>query len=341
MSNLKWSMTQTWNESLEQYEERPLSPRNHIWASELGGSFLDRFLKMKAVVGTNPPNARSLRKFEAGRFFEWIAGRVLNRAGILRESQTWVSYQYPDLLKVTGKTDFIAGGKIDWDKSLQTVHRMQLPEFFGKATDNIIKFFKEKYPEGLADVVIEIKSASNFMMERYEKCGANPNHKLQLFHYLKALNFEEGHICYICKDDLRMLEVGVMNPSGIEDYYKKDIETMTEVSNKGEEPPKEPEIVFEYGRFSTNWKVEYSNYLTKLYGYKTPDEYREAHKKKIAQWNRTVSRVAKGSKMTDLNLKTLEEIKKEFDLDVITKNILVEEEENDDGTTPEAINGKV
>lgn len=326
---MKWSFYQIWNESLEQYEPRQLTPRSHIWATELGGAYLDRYLKMKGEAPSNPPNARSLRKFEAGNLLEWIVEKILQRSGILRDLQTWVSFQYPDMLKVTGKCDFIAGGKVDWDKAGKVVHNAGLPEFFGKATNQIINYFKEKYPDGLADVILEVKSTSNFMMERYEKCGANSNHKLQLFHYLKAMNFDEGHIVYICKDDLRMLEFGVMNPSSLEDEYKKDIETMTKYFNDPK-IPKELEVIFDYGRFSSNWKVEYSNYLTKLYGYKTPDEYRDAHKKKIGQWNRTLGRVNKGDKMTELNLKTIEEIKKDFDWEVISKNILVTEEEISD-----------
>src|SRR3989304_3861082 len=132
-----------WNESLEQYEPRQLKQRDNIWATELGGAYIDRYLKMTGEAPSNPPNARSLRKFEAGNLLEWIVEKILQRAGILRDLQTWVSFQYSEMLKVTGKCDFVAGGKVDWDRAGKVVHNAGLPEFFGKATNQIINYFKE------------------------------------------------------------------------------------------------------------------------------------------------------------------------------------------------------
>jgi hypothetical protein len=53
---MKWSFYQIWNESLEKDKSRELKERNTIWASELGGAMIDRYLKMKAIKPTNPPN---------------------------------------------------------------------------------------------------------------------------------------------------------------------------------------------------------------------------------------------------------------------------------------------
>ena len=275
MNDLSWSFSQIWNQSLENREERTLSPREKIWASELGGSFIDRYLKMRADPPTNPPNPRSLRKFEAGNMMEWLVGIVLKRAGILKENQKWLMYQYPDLLPVSGKFDYSAGGKPDWSKAAESVKVLELPQFFSRATDAIIEHFSKNYPDGLKEVILEIKSCSSFMMEKYEKCGASLNHKLQLFHYLKATEQDEGHLVYISKDDLRMLEFYVGNPSQIEDVYKQDISDMTAYLKMEFEPKKEDVILFdkEDFSFSGNWKVAYSNYLTKLYGYKNQMEY--------------------------------------------------------------------
>lgn len=325
MNNLSWSFSNIWNQSLEQGKpERLLEPRQHIWASEMGGAYLDRYLKMKGIPLTNPPNPRSMRKFEAGNMMEWLVMIVLKRAGILIDVQQWIAYQYPELLKVTGKLDCFAGGKPDWSKSLKEIHQLGLPEFFGRATNAIIAYFQKEYPAGLKEIVLEVKSCSNFMFERYEKYGldAAKNHAMQTFHYLKSKGLPEAHIVYICKDDLRMLEIGVMNPSPVEDMYKSDIEIMTGYINSDIQPEKEKEIIFNEDtcKFSQNWKVGYSGYLKHLYGYENQMQYEEKYKKTISKWNRTLGRCSENKQMTHLNIATIKEIKKVFsDFDQIVE----------------------
>ncbi|MEW6687265.1 MAG: hypothetical protein AB1393_13850 [Candidatus Edwardsbacteria bacterium] len=312
---MKWSFAQVWNKSLEREEEGEIRPRQKIWASELDKAYVDRWLKMKGVLPTNLPNARSRRKFEAGNMLEWIVKMVLKRAGILQSNQKWTEYQYEGLLPVSGKLDFVAGGQPDWEKTLQEIELLGLPEFFNQATHQIIKHLKGLNRE-LERIIIEVKSCSTYMYDRYESFGleSTKGHVMQTFHYLKAENMPEAHLVYICKDDLRMLEFSIMNPSQYENWYKQDIEEMTEYYNSDVLPPLEPEIIFneDTGRFSTNWKVEYSTYLTKLYNYKEPTDYRERWNKTIAQWNRTLRRCVEDKKMTDLNLQTIKEIEMMF-----------------------------
>jgi len=308
MDNLTWSFSQIWNKSLEQREERAMSFRNRIWASELGGAHIDRYLKMNGIPYSNPMEPRSLRKFEAGNLMEWVVGLVLKRAGILMENQTWLGYQYPGLLEVSGKLDYKAGGNPDWGKAEKEIKELGLPLFFDRATKQIIEYLKKTYPNGLSEVVLEIKSCSAFMFDKYAESGANPNHKLQAYHYLKATGLTEAHIVYISKDDLRMAEYGVM-AGQLEEEYKKDIETITNYFRSKIEPPKEKEIVFENDRFSANWKVAYSNYLTKLYGYKNQAEFDEKTRGKVAKWNRVWKRKNEGKKTTLLNEEVLKEIR--------------------------------
>lgn len=334
-NDLSWSFYEVWNQSLEDSKPREMKKRDRMWASELGGSYVDRFLKMSGVAPTNPPNARSLRKFEAGNLMEWVVEMVLTRAGLLRENQTWLRHQYPGLLEVTGKLDFFAGGKPDWAEALKIVDELKLPQFFAKASHQIIEHLSKEYPNGLKEVVLEVKSCSGFMWDRYEAHGANKSHKLQTFHYLKSKNISEGHVIYISKDDLRLLELGVFNPSETEDEYRSDIETMTGFINRNEQPPKEMEIVFDDVKFSGNWKVTYSNYLTLLYGYENQFSFENVYKKKVAQWNRTLGRCIRGDKMTKLNLEVIEEIKKSFPnfdqivSDLKTKGVQIEDAEEE------------
>lgn len=311
---MKWSIGQIWNEALENRSEREITPRTHIWASEMGGSYIDRYLRMTGTKPTNPPNARSLRKFEAGNMMEWVVGMILKRAGIYKATQDHISHQYPGLLEVTGRLDFLAGGEVDWEKARSEVFQLELPEFFSRATTQIIEYLSTNYPQGLENIVLEIKSCSSFMYDRYEKVGAGDNHQLQAFHYLKGMNKPEAHIVYISKDDLRMLEFGLFNPSPVEDEYKKDIQAMTEIINGGKEPQKEDLIVYDQktGRFSRNWKVAYSGYLQLLYGYENQMAYETVWTPKVASMNRVMTRCVKGEKMTAKNLEIIEEAKKLF-----------------------------
>lgn len=313
---LTWSLYSTWNESLLNREERPLRIRDYVWASEVGGSMIDRYLKMNGVPQTNPPNARSLRKFEAGNIWEWLLEFVLKRAGVLLDSQEWVNHQYPKLLRVTGKLDFLAGGRPDWEKARSEVSKIGLPDAINRASLAIIDNLQASYGnETLKTIILECKSVSSFMMDRYEALQvANPNHRCQIFHYLKGKQLDEGHVVYVCKDDCRMLEIGIFNPSEVEEEYKKDLMEITYYIQHQTEPHKEEEVLFDDTVFSfqKNWKVEYSGYLTRLYGYKDPIDYRERWDKPVASMNRVFKRCVSGAKMTDLNLKVIENAKKYF-----------------------------
>lgn len=325
--SMNWTFYNLWNESLEQDKEKPLVARNHIWASELGGSFVDRYLRMTGVKPTNPPNPRSKRKFEAGNIWECIIGYVLNRAGILISRQKWIAYQYPLLLEVTGKLDYTAGGQPDYEKasSLLKTEFNWLPEFISRATLNIVNRLKEQYPDGLREIVLEIKSCSSFMFEQYEsKNAASSNHRLQLFHYLKAENMTEGHIVYVCKDDARLIEIGVLNPSATEDLYKKDIETLTAYVQLKTIPPLENPIVFDddFAKFSANWKIAYSQYLTHLYGFQNQMEFDNKYKPITERWNRVLGRIKDDKKMTDDNQRAIKEMAETgFDIDVVKSKI--------------------
>lgn len=315
MSDMRWSFYQIWNKSLENRPERKLEPRDRIWASELGGSMIDRYYKMKGEPFSNPPNPRSLRKFEAGNMMEWVVELVLKRAGILIDKQKWLGHQYPGLLEVSGKLDHLAGGKPDWLKAKKEIQALELPDFFYRATDGIIDYLYEKYREGLEEVVLEIKSSASFKFDRYEVAGPDIQHKLQAFHYLKASGLPEAHVVYICKDDLRMLEFGVfLADQKLEETYKNDIDAMTGYLRRDEEPPKEPMIFFEPEtlKFNTSWRIEYSPYLTKVYGFKNPEDYTTAWKGKSASFNRTFGRVITGKNMTALNKSVIEEMKRLF-----------------------------
>lgn len=313
---LSWGFAEVWNQSLTTRADRELIPRDYVWASEIGGSMIDRYLKMSGVQYSNAPNNRSLRKFQAGDIWEWICALVLRRAGILIDSQVKLSHQYPGLLRVSGKLDFMAGGKPDWKRARRDLAFLGLPEMLYNASLSIINQLESQFSDDvLKSIVLEIKSVSSFMYEKYDAIQQpGKHHRCQTFHYLKSQGLDEGHIVYVCRDDCQLLEFGVFNPSSVESEYIEDLTEITNYVVTKTRPPLESEILLDESRFrfEKNWKIEYSNYLTMLYGYKTPMEYREKVDKFISDMNRVLKRCVTGAKMTDLNLKVIENAKRVF-----------------------------
>ena len=123
-----FNLAQVWNSSIEK-KDRPIQSRDHLYASELGGSMIDRFYKLKGTAYTNPPNSRSMRKFMAGDIWEWIIKTVLIRAGIPFTTQDHVELKYEGLLPITGRIDFIIGGAVDYGEAIKRLEAEDIPDF--------------------------------------------------------------------------------------------------------------------------------------------------------------------------------------------------------------------
>jgi len=301
---IPWSLATIWNERLDAQPSRPLVPRNYLYASELGKSYCDRYLTMNAVPQSNPPNKRSKRKFTAGDCWEWLVGLVLMSSNMLQKKQVKVDTQLKGCLSVHGRLDFIAGGAFDYDKAMQQIElinntlgliNMDVPAFFIDAADKFVKKYRGKI---LEQVIYECKTVSSFMMQKVQKTGPMIHHVAQNFHYTKGneIGVFKGKLGYVCKDDCVMEEFDITDTAEVKKLYLSDIKQMTEYYNEGFDkkkptrfmPPKEPEVVFEEGlwKFNKNWKVEYSPYLTYLYGYETPQHYGQwKWQGKTATWN--------------------------------------------------------
>lgn len=329
-----YDFTRVWNETLEQRAERPIEPREHVWASELGKAPVDIWLKMKGTAPTNPPNNRSLRKFEAGNIWEWVVSIILNRCGLIHDAQRRCEFQYDGLLKVTGKLDFLMSfTPVDSESAAFTVNAMleamKLPEVFVRAGRSLAETLAKS--GGIPRTILEIKSTSAFMFDRYEaKRSASRNHRLQLFHYLKSTGLERGEVCYICRDDCRMLSVPVVNPSATEDDYKWHIAEITGFWNANQQPPIEKCLVWDEdtGKFSANWQVAYSGYLTMIYNFRDQQHFDDTFKPVASRWNRVMTRMKNGDKMTDKNKAALDEIRAAgYDPDKLIADFAPEKEE--------------
>lgn len=303
-----WLFAEPWNSALDEDIGRPTEPRDYLWASELGKAPIDVFLRMKGTPPTNPPNARSRRKFEAGNMFEWIVGLVLKRAGILQSGQERVEFQYPNMCRVSGKSDYVAGGTPDYDKARAELEALELPPMFYRGFENVIEHLKEKYPNGLGIKPLEIKSLSAMMFDAVQRRGrALRNHRMQLTHYERGRGDEYGNIVYICRDDLRMMEIPVLLKDA-EAEYKAEVEKLSGYYKRDEMPPLEKPIIWDEDltKFcKNNMGVAYSMYLTKLYGFKDQEEFDSKYTVVQNRFNSVCKRIATGAKMTKLNEETI------------------------------------
>ena len=327
-----WGLADVWNRSMSQTEKREMRERNYLWATDQSRSCVDVFLSMKATAPSNPPNARSRRKFEAGDVFEWVVKIILMRAGLLKTAQIPCEYQYKGLLKMTGRIDYIVGGKPDLKKIKEELEDMDIPDSFKRGAISIVSHIKRNYPNGLPEMPFEVKSISSFIADSMERKNRSiRHHRTQVFHYLKSSRYDTGMIIYICRDDMRMFEFPVkLSDKDVEKEYKSFIVAMTDWYKKDTQPTIEDPIIFDedMGKFSKNFKVEYSQYLKKLYGFKEPRKYSEFVSPRVQKWNRVLARVKKGDKMTDNNLAAIKEMEKDgFNYKKIIKQFANGEEE--------------
>lgn len=295
-----------WNKAVIR-PERPLVPRDYCYASELGGSLIDRYLKMKGIPYTNMPNPRAKRKMMAGVFTESIICYVFYRAGILKQVQRRFESDWTPL-SVHGKSDLVVGGKPDIDQARKALQQFEYFPEMHEISMNIIENLESRvYPDRL----YEVKSIATYKADYFEKAGDNAKpvkgHEFQAKFYSVESNLPTI-LSYICRDDLRMTEFHINGDENAKKDIYNDVLSLKEYIDADERPPLQPLILLEDGKFSKNLEVEYSNYLTMLYGFEEPRDYSESVKKQIASWNRVIARYKNGDKITDKNKVVREEI---------------------------------
>jgi len=312
------TLYEIWNRTIISKKDRDLKPRDYAWASEMGSPLIDRYLKMNGIVPSNPPNDRAKRKFFAGNLYEWIVFMVLNTSGIVisRQEEVWIK---DGKIPVKGKIDFLIGGKPDYDKARQELDKYPMSEEIKWFFNNVIETMSLEYTGEIAVSVKEIKSLSSFMFDRVKIKGPLVNHQLQLLHYQMGLNIGRGSVAYICRDDCRLLEFDIEQPDILKSQYYNELEKLHGYISANEMPTKEPLIIFD-GRFNKSPGVEYSPYLTMIYGFNQPEDYRNEVTAKINRFNRVLKRVKDGAKITDKNKIVIEEMEKEgYDVNELSK----------------------
>lgn len=311
-------------------ENRELEPRDYLYASELGKSDIDCYLAMHAVPYSNPPSIRARGKFSAGNLWEGIIQNSFRRIGLLVEltpDEKRVRGEMPGYVPVSGKIDILLDGqktpadlkrvKAETQRRLeQMIYDDPYFEEELKVTIRIIDgFLEQKRTISFFNQIIEVKSSSLMSFNRIVELNEpHEGHGLQAGFYTrfnKNWNQKTGIILYVCKDDSRyhLLEIDGKKNSK---WQKKLLESWKRKSENylKETPPEmEPLIAEENGRFSLNFNVMYSNYLTMIYGFEHQEEYREAYSGKIASWNRVLKRMADEEKITKSNLEYIEEMR--------------------------------
>lgn len=330
---MDWDFAQLWNLAIQSLPERKLEKRDYIWASELGSDYCSRYLLMHGHKFSNPPNERSRRKFIMGHIVEWIVSLMLSVTGVIKAKQVRSNVELPGMLRVTGKLDFAAGGEIDWEKQKEEMKKIQL--LFSSSVDDIppiifhalnkilprMEMIFSRTP--LKEYLIEIKSIASYIFDMIEKSGKpRPYNVLQLGHYIIADKEKRpGLLVYISKDDALMSQFVVEKTKDLLKAYRDDVATMTGYYNASGSnylknlPPKAPEVMFmEDGawRFEKNFNVQWSKYLTMLYGYKDFDEFKWKWQYKVTAWNRVFKRMVRGDNLTTANKTIIEDMKKHF-----------------------------
>ena len=337
-----WDFPGIWEESFRALPDRPMQKRSRIYASELGGSYRDRYLKMHAHPFSNDYNFRSLGKMMAGKFFEDVVGIVLTATGMLKKRQEAALIELPGMLPVSGKIDFIAGGVTDWDEAKDKAERLRqllmfsdldTRDFVMHMVDRILPHFKNLFSYSPAiQSIIECKSLSGFVFNLVKK-NSKPRrgHDLQLLTYLLSQkHISKATILYISREDCMMQQLGVERSPELLKKFKEDVATMTEYYNASGKnylknlPPPDAEVIFEEAtwNFRKNNLVEYSSYLTYTYQYKNIDEFKAKWDDVISKWNRVFRRhVLEGAptgksgkplKLTPDNITVITEAKKHF-----------------------------
>ena len=301
----KFSLESIWNDTLAKPKRLP-KERDYIYASEMGKPFYERWLSMKGTTPSNPLEARVLRKMATGLWFEDMIGYILEQIGILQEKQFEAKMpETKDLIAVSGRGDYIAGGISNWNEARERVKNAHFPEFVEEVSLKLVDYFEQKHPKGLMSIPYEIKSVNSqvFWAKKDYLEEAYPHHTLQLYTYLKALDLKGekyplGRLMYISKDDLTIKEMDINYPDErLEKIWNDDRQQMSDYWLKQEQPPLPDMIVFDkrgkinfqvnkikyqiIGCYKDNWMVKWSQYLTEMTGFKTEDDWLDALKPEL------------------------------------------------------------
>ena len=265
-----WNIRDLLGDLMGAREDQP-EPRDVIWASDLGKPYIDRWLQMKGVPFSNPPDGRGLMTFFLGLQIEAGIEEMLIRCGVAFRHQESVRVQMEGCLPVIGRADLVVEVR-DWDEALSSLddepsegdHRGR-EQGRRLALKKLLAQWRERCPQGLRATVFEVKSLNSAAFRHHRGSeglsNAYPHHRLQLYTYLRGLGLDEGHLLYVARDTGWMEEVVIRQTEELDRAWLEDVETISRYVRTDERPPLEPRQVD--GR--DNWRVTYSRYRDYLY----------------------------------------------------------------------------
>lgn len=251
-------------------------PRNEIWASDLGKSYIDRYMSMKGVPYSNPSDGFSMQHFFIGIGVERAFLQQVELCMMPTVESKKIRIEKDGCLPVVGRADLLFEVP-NWDEveqriddyvqktelasDLQIRKKLQLRE--------VVQHWRKKFPSGIPKSVYEIKSINSWAL-KYNKTdeallNAYPHYLMQLTAYMLGHNLTEGGLIFIAKDAGKnygfIREIPVYLSDKLVKMFWQDVEEFSDYFLNNKVPPKEPLVV----NGKLNWRVRYSSYHDKIY----------------------------------------------------------------------------
>src|SRR3990167_4184673 len=212
-NNMNFSIQKLINDSLKETKERKQQTSWH--PSSLGSCLTGAYLARSGAKRDEEFDDRTLRVFKVGNMMEqWLVDTIESTGAKFKKQ---VRIELPEL-DVTGYADLV----------MET-------------------------PNGDLPYEIKSKNSKSFWWMEKKKQGANRQHMMQLWIYLKFLNRPEGRLIYLSKDDLAILEYPVfLDDKKLEEEVMGELKILNEAW-KCQLPP-------EPIKDEKDWKVVYCGY---------------------------------------------------------------------------------
>ena len=275
-----WSLS-TLVKDLITYNQSSPTPREVIWATDLGKMYLETYLKMKGVPYTNPTDGNGMFNFFMGKAIENGLTQMLTDCGIAHSTQEKIEIKLPNCLTVVGKPDVLLE-VINWDETIKQINitsddgNEERLEAKKQKLIELVKGWQKKYPDGLSKTAFEIKSTSDWGFQNAQRVGwkqAYPHYFLQAYTYLYGLNLPEVHLLFISKGSKMMTEeIVILKNEEAEQEWREEIEKISSNFAKDTEPtPPALMSVNGWGKETLSWQIQYSPYRTHILNKYYPD----------------------------------------------------------------------
>jgi hypothetical protein len=219
----------------EEYRRSQREPKDYWRVSDMGHCLRGRYYKRQGAKPTDPPDERTLRKFQAGNIFHWWLQRQVRYAASEMSGVRVIGMEREvrnDKLHVVGHYD-----------ALVQIGRKKLLYDFKTVHSNAFHYREQN------------------------KSLTQKQHAMQLGLYLMLLHQEhpdltEARLLYISKDDLSVAETKVILTPALKREILRELKILNESWEKKKLPPTPPLIVKDSvkNKWVINWQAQYCPY---------------------------------------------------------------------------------